>query len=63
MIEKCGWEGRAINHVGVYQNHAAVLVNHGDGTECDIWELATRIRQDLFDRFGIYLVPETHIVE
>lgn len=62
LIEKFKWKGRIIDHVGVYSKNAAVLVNYGERKGREIWELATRIRQDTFDYFGIYLVPEVYII-
>lgn len=62
MIEKCGWKGRRIGHVGVSPNHALVLVNYGDATGREILMLVDNIVQDVNSRFGAILVPEVNII-
>lgn len=62
LIEACGWKGRREGDAGVSEQHALVLVNHGRATGAQIFELALRIAQDVFTRFGVALEPEPLIV-
>ena len=44
--------------VGVYDQHALVLVNHGGGTGREILALAQEIQQAVVAKFGVFLEPE-----
>jgi len=58
LIEQCGWKGKRQGAVGVYDRHALVLVNHGEGTGAEVQELAQTIQRSVQDTFGIALAPE-----
>ncbi|CAG7927979.1 unnamed protein product [Penicillium olsonii] len=60
LIEGCGWKGKRVGEVGVFSNHALVLVNYGSrGGE--IMSLAKLIVQDVQAQYGIELTPEVNI--
>lgn len=63
LIEHCGFKGKRAGQVGVYQHHALILVNHGQGSGRAIAELAEEIQQAVFQRFGLKLQPEVNIIE
>jgi UDP-N-acetylmuramate dehydrogenase len=62
LIERCGWKGFRDGDVGVHQDHALVLVNHGNATGAALVALSERIQASVAERFGIRLVPEVRIV-
>jgi UDP-N-acetylmuramate dehydrogenase len=62
LIENCGWKGKTIGQVGVHQNQALVLVNYGNATGADLLELANRIQQSVYQRFGVHLEMEVNII-
>ena len=62
LIEQCGWKGKRFGDAGVYENHALVLVNHGEATGNDIKKLAEEIIDSIYVKFGFKLVPEVNIV-
>ncbi|EAW18554.1 putative UDP-N-acetylmuramate dehydrogenase [Aspergillus fischeri NRRL 181] len=62
LIERCGWKGRRIGRVGVYDQHALVIVNYGSVNSFDVLEFASRVREDVMGRFGIWLELEVRIV-
>ncbi|MCQ2297370.1 MAG: UDP-N-acetylmuramate dehydrogenase [Bacteroidales bacterium] len=63
MIEQCGWKGRNLGHAGVYEKQALVLVNaDGEARGGDVVELAGAVVSDVYQRFGVLLVPEAIIV-
>jgi UDP-N-acetylmuramate dehydrogenase len=59
LIERAGIaKGFRMGPVGVSSRHALALVHHGGGTTKQLIALALHVRQTVFDRFGVSLVPE-----
>jgi UDP-N-acetylmuramate dehydrogenase len=62
LIEQCGWKGRRIGDAGTYPLHPLVLVNYGNATGKEIYELSEKIRADVFTSFSIQLESEVNLV-
>jgi UDP-N-acetylmuramate dehydrogenase len=62
LIDQCSFKGKRIGPVGVYENQALVLVNHGGGTSAEILNLAKTIQEAVLDRFGVQLHIEPNIL-
>jgi UDP-N-acetylmuramate dehydrogenase len=62
LIEDCGFKGQREGDAGVSDQHALVLVNHGNATGADILSLAQRIQASVRQRHGVHLEPEPLIV-
>ena len=62
LIDQCGFKGQRMGAVGVYENQALVLVNHGHGTAQDILGLAKCIQDKVRDEFGVSLQIEPNIL-
>jgi UDP-N-acetylmuramate dehydrogenase len=62
LIERCGWKGKREGDAGVHENHALVLVNHGQARGAQIARLAKAIQESVADRFDIWLEPEVVLV-
>ena len=62
IIEKAGWRGKRFGNVGVHKKQALVLVNFGNGSGEDIWNLSNRIILDIQDKFGILLDREIKVI-
>ncbi|UXX79054.1 UDP-N-acetylmuramate dehydrogenase [Reichenbachiella carrageenanivorans] len=62
LIEKCGWKGSRFGAIGVHENQALVLVNHGGGSGKDIKALAMKIRKSVQDKFEIDITPEVNML-
>jgi UDP-N-acetylmuramate dehydrogenase len=62
LIEKAGWKGRRVGETGTWKNQALVLVNHGNATGSDIYELSSAIIRDVEEKFGVTLEREVNII-
>ncbi|MES2380434.1 MAG: UDP-N-acetylmuramate dehydrogenase [Bacteroidota bacterium] len=62
LIEQCGWKGKVVGNTGSHKNQALVLVNYGEATGNEIWNLALAIQKSVLDKFGVTIVPEVNII-
>jgi UDP-N-acetylmuramate dehydrogenase len=62
MIEQCGWKGKQKGNAGVHPTQPLVLVNLGNATGLEIINLADKIRQSVYEKFGIMLETEVNII-
>lgn len=62
LIDQCGFKGRRLGEVGVYEKQALVIVNHGKGTAADILGLAKIIQDKVQQQFGVTLEIEPNVL-
>ena len=62
MIDRCGWKGRTVGRVGVYEKQALVLVNRGGCNGQEVRLLASDIVADIKSHFGVELQCEAIFV-
>ena len=62
MIEQCGWKGKSLGRAGVHDKQALVLVNLGGATGQEVVGLCETIRHDVYEKFGISILPEVNII-
>ena len=62
LIEKAGWKGRTFDNYGVHKLQALVLVNYGNCTGQEIFDLSSQIIQDVFEKFRVLLEREVNIL-
>jgi UDP-N-acetylmuramate dehydrogenase len=63
MIDQLGWKGHREGDAGVSEQHALVLVNHGNASGRQLLDLANAIGESVKSRFGIDLKPEPRIIQ
>lgn len=62
MIDQCGWKGRLLGKVGVYEKQALILVNHGGAKGEDVVNLMHAVQHDVKEKFGLDIKPEVNII-
>lgn len=62
LIETTGFKGKRFGDAGVHDKQALVLVNHGNATGLEIFQLAQRIQETIKERFDIALEIEVNII-
>ena len=62
LIEQAGFKGKQFGDAGVHKNQALVLVNYGNASGSEIWELAVKIQKKVKEKFGIYIEPEVNVI-
>jgi UDP-N-acetylmuramate dehydrogenase len=62
LIDQAGFKGKRYGDAGIHEHQALVLVNYGNATGAEIWDLALRIQKKVKEDYAIYLEPEVNII-
>ena len=58
LIDNAGWHGKRVGGASVYHKQCLVLINENNATPADVMELATQIKQSVYDKYRVSIVPE-----
>lgn len=61
LIEQCGWKGKVVGNTGSHAKQALVLVNYGNATGVEIFDLSQQIISSVYDTFDVHLEREVNV--
>ncbi len=61
LIDKCGWKGKRIGDAGIHERQALVLVNFGNASGADVFNLSKEVKKSVKEKFGVDLEYEVNI--
>ncbi len=62
LIEQCGWKGQKSGRAAVHDKQALVIINNGNATGKEIYDLSEKIRLSVYETFGVELMREVEVV-
>jgi UDP-N-acetylmuramate dehydrogenase len=62
LIDQCGWKGFRKGDAGVHDKQALVLVNHGNASGREIYDLSEEIKQSVVEKFEVVLEREVNLI-
>jgi len=62
LIDSLGWKGKRRGDAGVWHSQALVLVNYGNASGQQIFELASDIKNSVLDTYDIELEMEVNVI-
>ena len=58
LIEQCGFKGKSLGPVAMYEKQALVLTTSSGATLDDVLQLQETVQQAVFQKFGVRLERE-----
>ncbi|MDB2384931.1 UDP-N-acetylmuramate dehydrogenase [Polaribacter sp.] len=62
LIEQAGFKGKRFQDTGVHKKQALVLVNYGNATGKEMYQLAKKIQKTILQEFNIQLDIEVNVI-
>lgn len=63
LVEQSGFKGKRFGDAGVHEKQALVLVNYGNASGQEIYQLAQNIQKTVLEKFGISLEIEVNVIQ
>ena len=63
MVEQSGFKGKRFGDAGVHEKQALVLVNYGNATGNEVFQLAEKIQKTVLEKFEISLEIEVNVID
>ena len=63
LVEQSGFKGKRFGDAGVHEKQALVLVNYGNASGLEIYQLAKKIQETVFKNFSISLEIEVNVIQ
>jgi len=61
LVDKCGWKGKRIGNTGIHEKQALVLVNFGNASGTEVFNLSKEVKNSVKEKFGVDLEYEVNI--
>jgi UDP-N-acetylmuramate dehydrogenase len=62
LIDQCQLKGASVGGAAVHRQQALVLINQNDATSEDVVRLAHHVRQQVGEKFNVWLEPEVRFI-
>ena len=62
LIEQAGFKGKRFGDAGIHTKQALVLVNYGNATGNEIWNVAQNIQRTILEKYGISIEAEVNVI-
>jgi len=62
LIEQADFKGKRFGDAGIHTKQALVLVNYGNATGNEIWNVAQNIQKTIFEKYGIRIEAEVNVI-
>ncbi len=62
LIQDAGLQGVCVGDAQVSEKHCGFIINRGAATATEIWQLIQKVRDTVYDRFGVLLEPEVKLL-
>jgi len=63
LIEQSGLKGERVNDAVVSEQHGNFIVNLGHASQADVLALVEKIKEKVYNKYGIWLEPEVEIIK
>tara|TARA_B110000090_G_scaffold181355_1_gene206771 strand:+ start:604 stop:1614 length:1011 start_codon:yes stop_codon:yes gene_type:complete len=63
LVEQAGFKGKRYGDAGVHEKQALVLVNYGNATGNEVFQLAEKIQETVLEKFEISLEIEVNVID
>ncbi len=62
LIDELGLKGHRIGDARISEKHANFIVNEGGATAAEVLALMAFVRNEVYEKRGVQLIPEVHII-